>query len=81
MSNIKYTKREAHLALRAIITMSRAANDDGDEIMVELVRRLGPDIENVLDDFNYLFNALIEFIPEEERHYYEKDFQKSKRGE
>jgi hypothetical protein len=78
MSNIKYTKREAHLALRAIISMSKAANNQEDEIMNELVRGLGPDIECVMDNFKYLFNVLIEFIPEEERHYYEKDYERSK---
>ncbi|EME0910376.1 hypothetical protein VXJ16_002735 [Vibrio vulnificus] len=78
--NKKYTQRDAHLALRSIITMSKAANSEKDEVMNKLIKDLGPDIVNVLNDFEYLFNVLIEFIPEEERHFYENDYEKSRWG-
>ncbi|MDG2555497.1 hypothetical protein P7M41_26235 [Vibrio parahaemolyticus] len=76
MSEIRIKRR----TLKAVISISSIINNEENEIINDMVKDLGPDVDELINDFDYMFKELIEYIPEEEKEYYIKQYKKSRGG-
>lgn len=66
--------------LNAVISISSIINNEENEIINDMVKDLGPDVDELINDFDYMFKELIEYIPEEEKEYYIKKYKKARGG-
>lgn len=76
MSEIRIKRR----TLKAVISISSIINNEENEIINDMVKDLGPDVDELINDFDYMFKELIEYIPEEEKEYYVEQYKKSRGG-